>query len=420
MASSDPVPPRPSIPTLGSPRSPGDNGEAPTPTVGGPPHFSLFGIPVRIGFGFWIMSIMLGMQGGLKSAMTWALVVFVSVMLHELGHALVARAFGARPSITLHALGGLTHHGVRFSRPRSILVALAGPFAGFVLGFAVLFATLHRTLPDAQRTLVDMVLFVNIGWGIMNLMPVLPLDGGHVLRDLLGPKRAFASAAISALVGLGIAVLALVKFGAGGVFVAFIFGSAGLSSVAQARAAFAVRKDRRAGLEDAVVKAREMLAAGRIDDAFVLADDVVRRARTAPVKNGGYTALAWVHVARGEGPQAREALMRIEPRGAVDPYTLAAVEDAAGESRRARDLLDEARRVGLRSPDMTKLHIDLYARDGKMSEVAAIAIDDATILTVDDAKAIVSALSDAGEPGLATELESKLVEIHGLDGALAG
>jgi Zn-dependent protease len=407
------VPPRPSIPTLGSPRSPEGPGAVPPPTVGGPPHFSLFGIPVRIGFGFWIMSIMLGMQGGIRAAMTWALVVFVSVMLHELGHALVARAFGARPSITLHALGGLTHHGVRFSRPRNILVALAGPFAGFALGFAVLLATRHRALPDSQQALVDMVLFVNIGWGLMNLMPVMPLDGGHVLRDLLGPKRALAAALISATVGLGIAILALVKLQAGGVFVAFIFGSAGLSSLAQARVAFAVSRDRRAGLENAVIKAREMLGQGRVDDAFVLADDVVRRARTAPVKNGAYTALAWAHVARGEGQKAREALMHIEPRGAIDPYTLAAVEDAAGESRRARDLLDEARRVGLRSPDMTKLHIDLYARDGKMNEVAGIAIEDARLLSRAEGEAIVEALVAAEEPRLAEELAGKLAEIHG-------
>ncbi|MEO7095506.1 MAG: hypothetical protein ABI175_19780, partial [Polyangiales bacterium] len=252
------------------------------------------------------------------------------------------------------------------------------------------------------------------GWGIMNLMPVMPLDGGHVLRDLLGPKNALAAALISACVGLGIAIAAVIKLQMNGVFVAFIFGSAGLSSLAQARVAFAISRDRRAGLEDAVVKARAMLAEGRVDDAFVVADDVVRRARTAPVKNGGYTALAWVHVARGEGQKAREAIAQLEPRAAVDPYTLAAVEDAAGESRRARDLLDEARRVGLRSPDMTRLHIDLYARDGKMSEVAAIAIEDVQILSADDARAIVAALQSADEPALAQELDGKLAEAHGV------
>src|SRR4051794_21510291 len=86
---------------------------------GPPAHFTVFGVPVRIASSFWFVVILLGMQGNqdpaqpgraFASVLTWAAVVFFSIMLHELGHALVARAFGARPAITLYMMGGLTRY----------------------------------------------------------------------------------------------------------------------------------------------------------------------------------------------------------------------------------------------------------------------------------------------------------------------
>ncbi len=387
-------------------------------TIGGPPHFSVFGVPVRVGMGFWVMSVFFGVSGRgstseiFRWGLAWTAIVFVSIMVHELGHALMVRRFGGRPAITLHALGGLTNYQLAqpLSRPRRILVSLAGPFAGFALGFLVWIVTRNMVVGGAQERLLRMVYWVNIGWGIINLLPVLPLDGGNVLAAALGPKRTFATAVISAVVGVAAAI--------GGFLVqswwlTALFGFAAFSAVQQARQAWSTDIDVREGLDEQLAKAKAALDEGKLDDAYVFADDVVRRARTAPMRNGGYTALAWVHVARNEGFQARDALAQIEPRSAVDPYTYAAVEDAAGDARRAREVLEEARRQGVWNGEMTKLLIDLYAREGNLERAVEVATEEASRLGVDELRAVVRAAIEGGAYRHAATLAGRLFELHG-------
>ncbi len=385
---------------------------------GASPHFALFGIPVRIGLGFWLVSFFLGFQpgksfqDGARNAIAWTAIVFVSVLLHELGHALVARRYGARPSIFLHAFGGLTAYttdALQLTRGRRIAISLAGPFAGFVLGAIVFFVSRRFALSEGQLHLVRLVLFVNVGWGLINLLPVLPLDGGNVLAAALGPKRAFATAIVSGTVAAVVAVLGLAAKLPFGVI---LFGFAAFNAFSQARVARENDVDRREGLDDQLQKAKAALDRGELEDAYVLADDVVRRARTAPVRNGGYTALAWIHVGRGEGRLARRALEQIEPRGAVDPYTWAAVEDAAGSPERARAILVEARRQGFVTAEATKLLIDLLAREGRLEEAVEVAHEDAPLLAPEDVRAVVRAAIEGGSARVAARLAGRLFEIH--------
>jgi Zn-dependent protease len=158
--------------------------------------FSLFGVPVRIASSFWIIAVLFGTQGvgrsvssekALLEAVSWTAVVFVSILLHELDHAAAARAFGADPSITLHALGGLTQFEPRgMSRPQRWLVSFTGPAAG---------DPRDRRLSDDPLVSLDVepgllignILWVNIGWSLINLLPVLPFDGGRC--SPLGPRR---------------------------------------------------------------------------------------------------------------------------------------------------------------------------------------------------------------------------------------
>ncbi|MGL4512990.1 MAG: site-2 protease family protein [Lacipirellulaceae bacterium] len=154
--------------------------------------FSLLGFPVRVHPSFWIGALILGTSGGASEpalAAVWVACVFVSVLVHELGHALTQRAFGGQARVTLYAFGGLSSAvGVRQSPWRNIVIALAGPIAGFA--FAALVIAIDRTLgpfgnPLAERA-VAYLLFANIAWGVLNLAPILPLDGGCVARELLG------------------------------------------------------------------------------------------------------------------------------------------------------------------------------------------------------------------------------------------
>ncbi len=187
--------------------------------------FSLFGIPVRVEWFFWLSCAILG--GGLYArgpeawikVLIWVIVAFISIMVHELGHAFTARHFGHRASISLHGLGGLTHFaGPPLTRPQSILVSLAGPGAGFTLGLVA-----AVTLPMAQGSVWSWIFWtdaivINIFWTVINLLPIMPLDGGQVMRDILGRSRIqiarFIGAGVAALAGILLAVFLRAYFAA--------------------------------------------------------------------------------------------------------------------------------------------------------------------------------------------------------------
>lgn len=378
---------------------------------------------MRIGLGFWLMTFVFGFRSdrpfaaGLRAALAWTAIVLFSILLHEMGHALAARRFGARPSIKLHAFGGLTFTGVHASRVRQVIISLAGPLMGFAFGALVFFVSRRFAIAPHQRWIVDQLLWVNIGWGILNLVPVVPLDGGHVLAALLGPRNVFATWVISAAAAASIALLGLKLHSP---FMMVLFGFAAIHAIGNARVAWAGIADRRAGLEDQLTKARNALDRGDLDDAWLLADDVVRRARTQPVRNGAWTAIAWVFVGRGDGLRARQALTKIDPPFAVDPYTVAAVEDAAGDANRARTILEEARKQGFRTPEASKLLIDLSARDGRLERSIDVALDDADVLDPEDVRAVQRAALESGSARGAAKLAARLFELHGKpDDALA-
>lgn len=176
--------------------------------------FHLGKIPVRVMPSFFLVTLFLNLNSSPRVLVPWVGIVFVSVILHELGHATMGLAFGLEPRIDLHGMGGTTSWATPrpLSTGRRIAISLAGPFAGFAVGAAVVGLKAAGVLP--RSTLGDFVygelLFVNFGWGLLNLLPMLPLDGGNVLAQVLNaftqgrgerPARmtSIAVAALSAL-----------------------------------------------------------------------------------------------------------------------------------------------------------------------------------------------------------------------------
>jgi len=178
------------------------------------------GIPVRVHPLFWLLATILGLSASgdnSRGLLIWVVVCFVSILVHEFGHALTIRYFGWSPQVVLYSFGGLAIYNpsvspvqrsgrrVRKSSTVQILISLAGPGAGFLLAFLVLVllaATGYESflpffgriwviregssLPNhAVFQLVLFLLYVNIYWGILNLLPIYPLDGGQVSRELL-------------------------------------------------------------------------------------------------------------------------------------------------------------------------------------------------------------------------------------------
>lgn len=121
--------------------------------------------------------------------------VFGSVLLHELGHALVARRYGIRTRrIILLPIGGMAQlEGEPRSPREELAIALAGPAVNFALAFGLL---MLEALGGGILGfgLLESLMIANLSLGLFNLLPAFPMDGGRVLRAFLsmrmGPRRA--------------------------------------------------------------------------------------------------------------------------------------------------------------------------------------------------------------------------------------
>ena len=233
-------------------------------------HFRIFSVPVRIHPFFWVMSLIFGLHGESPPAqvLLWVATVFVSILIHELGHALVQKQYGGRPRIVLHGMGGLAIcSDCERSTRAQITISLAGPGAGFMLAlltFALVRALGHQMgcqgggeipfdaigldavkrldLPGitfywapfrsgAVDQLVGNLLQINLLWGAINLLPIYPLDGGQVARELclLGNPREgmILSLRISFIAAVG---MAFVGISWGSLWIALMFGYMAYSS----------------------------------------------------------------------------------------------------------------------------------------------------------------------------------------------
>jgi stage IV sporulation protein FB len=175
--------------------------------------FRLFGIPFEVGPYFWLLSAILGSnqaqgQHGLIVLVIWVACVFVSIVAHELGHALLARRFGLNPYVALHWLGGTTYMpGSGLTRPQSMLVTLAGPAAGLAFWALTRYVLVGLFIRSAEVNYVtfdvlQFLLFINLVWTLFNLLPVLPLDGGQFVRSLAGPRHLFFARMLGGIVAV--------------------------------------------------------------------------------------------------------------------------------------------------------------------------------------------------------------------------
>ncbi len=176
----------------------------------------LFGIPIYVDISFAILLLIFVTSGGsLFFGVSTALILAISVILHELGHSLTARAFGyPTRDITISLLGGCAS---LIALPRKayqeLLTALAGPLVSFLLaGLVVLLDVFGVPVENAYlRGVLQYVFFLNIMLGAFNLLPGFPMDGGRIFRSVM---RAFTTKAKATFIAMWVgrafaAILAL-------------------------------------------------------------------------------------------------------------------------------------------------------------------------------------------------------------------
>jgi stage IV sporulation protein FB len=204
--------------------------------------FSLLGIPVRVSPWFWLGSAIFGYgitQGDPRQLFLWEIAVFISILVHEMGHAVMIRYFGESPRVVLMLMGGLAMGGGRRGSGEQIAISAAGPVAQIllaVLTIALVRAGGHeypshvvggipfwnnswydlegRGLPELPfeglQTFVGYIVWPSIVWAVLNLVPVFPLDGGQIARAVMAswnPRDGVRqSLLVSAIAGAAIAL----------------------------------------------------------------------------------------------------------------------------------------------------------------------------------------------------------------------
>jgi Zn-dependent protease len=221
-------------------------------------NFTLLGIPVRVHPLFWLIALLFGATAGnLINLLIWVIAVFVSILIHEMGHSLAMRRYGQDSYIVLHIWGGLAVPGsprvggrwnsVLLRPMQHVFISLAGPLAGFLLAALILVSVaasggvifmtyLFGVLPFPMAAIpngdtvvnsaVGAFLWINILWGLINLMPIYPLDGGQVARQLLvqsNPSQGVRQSLwLSVISGALVAVIGATMFGS--MYMALMFG----------------------------------------------------------------------------------------------------------------------------------------------------------------------------------------------------
>lgn len=179
--------------------------------------FRFLDIPVRIHPLFWLMAGVLGFrENDLPATAIWIGCVLVSILVHEYGHGLMAKHFHGSPSIVLYGLGGLCYSQGERTPGQRLAVLFAGPGAGFILCAIVLgvtslalgltggehLAVIQRLVGlkadkdlffDAMGKFPSPTIFmiyfsliwINLLWGLVNLLPIYPLDGGQATQVVL-------------------------------------------------------------------------------------------------------------------------------------------------------------------------------------------------------------------------------------------
>jgi len=200
--------------------------DKPLPIPGTVRAVTVFGVPVRLHFTFILLLVFLlfigvgERQSGASTAL-YIVALFASVLLHELGHTLVARRYGIRTvEIVMFPIGGVSRPERAPTAREELPIALAGPLVNLAIAAALAawvaarqgFVALEKLADPTDANLAERIALGNLVLCLFNLLPAYPMDGGRVLRSILvrhmSEERATRMAAgagqsLAILMGLG-------------------------------------------------------------------------------------------------------------------------------------------------------------------------------------------------------------------------
>lgn len=195
--------------------------------------FSIGKIPVTVFPSFWILSVFIAWMNTstISQAAVWIPVIFISVLIHELGHALTAVLCRQQVKIDLGALGGATSRmgGDTLGQAKEFLVILMGPAFGVLLIIGCHSLMRIASWPPMMFYFFQVMVIANIFWTVLNLLPIHPLDGGKLSAIIFtvffrkkGVRISYLTSGIVAIV-CGIAFLLINSLIGAALFILFAF-----------------------------------------------------------------------------------------------------------------------------------------------------------------------------------------------------
>ena len=322
--------------------------------------FRLFGIPIRVHLFFVITILLFWMWGSTdwRTLPILAVIVTQGVLMHELGHALVGRAFGLEPRIDLTAFAGVTRWKTHrpLSPGKNLAISVAGPLVGILIGAPILVGFFMVNPPEESLlhfTLVWLAM-VNLGWSLLNLVPILPLDGGNAMASIFqmfsekhGLRFArYASLAVIGLIGAALLVAGLAQHEQGLFFLVFL-GLFGWMNVQALRFEKRLREQGARPVrtpEDVLKLGYEALEKGDARMVLQCASILVRNSDDPGLRDEAHHLAAWGFLLEGVPSKAREALDQLSGEREPDPALEGAVQLGLGRSAEALDRFETALR----------------------------------------------------------------------------
>jgi Zn-dependent protease len=281
--------------------------------------FHIGTIPVTLDASFFVIIVLFGFLGQNPDAfepvllLSWVAIAFASVLLHELGHAVAFRIFGVQPSVTLYGMGGLTSGEGRLKPVENLTVSLAGPLSVLLLvGLPALWLQSQGVVTTSVgETILSQVIWINVWWSVLNLIPMLPLDGGNVtlaLLDLATKGRGRRPTEIlSVVVAVGVGILAF----ASGFYLAL--GLCAMFAIININSLSKVKRDE---LTDELQFAQRALIEHRPTDAQAVAERVLASRPSGETLRWASELLGWARLWQGDRAGSEGAVQRYAHAGA--------------------------------------------------------------------------------------------------------
>jgi len=283
---------------------------------------SLKKIPVTISPFFWLLAAFIGFMGtgNIQGTLIWMVVIIASVLVHEFGHALTALFFGQKVRVQLVAFGGMTERqGPKLKLWQEFLITLNGPLAGLMIAGVAFLG--FKMLPEniaALRYALWVAVVINLFWAALNLMPVLPLDGGRLMSIALEGIFGFR--------GVKMALLASMFIGGGLAFGLFLMRALLPGAIFMLLAFESFRtfkqtmkmdeKDRDEDLQKLLEEGKRDYEQGRLEEAWIKMEQVLEKAGQGILRTVATETMASVLSEQQKYTEAYEVLVPI--KGSLD------------------------------------------------------------------------------------------------------